>query len=97
MFDTGQKVVCVDDRFPPGVFDYCNAVPRKGKTYTVRDVVPAVDWRCVETIAVYLVEIVNRPNEKGAEPGFAHWRFAETEENTEECAESNYAHIGREA
>lgn len=80
MFEPGQKVVCVDDSFPPGALDVFNALPSKGSLYTVRDVVPGVQWDWKETVAVYLVELVNKPNQHGFEPGFAPHRFAEPEE-----------------
>lgn len=38
MFCTGQKVVCIDDRFDPWVFDLYCALPRKNQIYTVRAV-----------------------------------------------------------
>lgn len=77
MFEINTKVVCVDDRFPPGINDIYNALPRKGSIYTVRDVVPAQDWSLKGTCAVLLVELVNRPNRHGIEPGFQCHRFRE--------------------
>jgi hypothetical protein len=38
MFQTGQKVVCIDDRFDPWVYDLYRSLPRKDRTYTVRAV-----------------------------------------------------------
>ncbi|QIF00727.1 hypothetical protein [Roseimicrobium sp. ORNL1] len=38
MFQTGQKVVCINDDFAPWVFDLYRALPKKGKIYTVRAV-----------------------------------------------------------
>jgi hypothetical protein len=83
MFEPGQKVVCVDDVFPVGIRDFYNALPRAGKTYTVRDIVPGQDWKLNGQPAVYLVELENRPNEHGIEPGFACRRFAEAGETEE--------------
>ncbi len=40
MFQTGQRVVCVDDQFAPWVFDLYTALPRKNGTYTVRGMAP---------------------------------------------------------
>ena len=92
MFEPGQQVVCVDDRFPDGIRDYLNALPVKGRVYIVRDIVPGQDWGLNGQPAIYLVELVNLPNEHGIEPGFACWRFADQEEvsmeqETKECAE----------
>lgn len=77
MFDMNAKVVCIDDRFPIGINDIFNALPRKGGIYTVRDIVPAQDWRLQPTCAVLLWELENRPNKHGIEPGFAPTRFRE--------------------
>jgi len=77
MFDINSKVICVDDRFPPGINDIFNALPSKGAIYTVRDIVPAQDWKLKGTCAVMLHELVNRPNRHGIEPGFATNRFRE--------------------
>tara|TARA_R110000764_G_scaffold35204_2_gene78720 strand:+ start:2395 stop:2676 length:282 start_codon:yes stop_codon:yes gene_type:complete len=77
MFDLNQKVVCTDDRFPPGINDVFNALPKKGSIYTVRDIVPAQDWKLKGTCAVMMTELVNRPNQHGIEPGFQCYRFRE--------------------
>ncbi len=87
MFMPGQRVVCVDDSFPEGIRDIFNALPVKGREYVVRDMVPGINWKLGEEPAIYLVELVNLPNEHGIEPGFASRRFAEMEEITE----TNYA------
>lgn len=36
MFQTGQRVVCIDDHFEPWVYDLYKALPRKNGIYTVR-------------------------------------------------------------
>jgi hypothetical protein len=36
MFTTGQKVVCINDQFEPWVYDLYRALPKKGRTYTIR-------------------------------------------------------------
>ena len=77
MFDLNSKVICVDDRFPDGINDIFNALPCKGTIYTVRDIVPAQDWKLRGTCAVLIVELVNRPNIHGIEPGFQCHRFRE--------------------
>jgi hypothetical protein len=40
MFSTGQKVVCINDQFEPWVYDLYTALPKKGRTYTVRAISP---------------------------------------------------------
>jgi len=87
MFEPGQRVACVNDQFPPDIRDYYNALPVKDRVYTVRDVVPGIQWDLKETAAVYLAELVNLPNARGTEPGFGVWRFRElleTEGHSEE-------------
>ncbi len=36
MFQNGQRVVCVDDRFDPWVYDLYTQLPRRNQIYTVR-------------------------------------------------------------
>ena len=38
MFQTGQKVVCINDEFEPWVFDLYRSLPKKNKIYTIRAV-----------------------------------------------------------
>ena len=93
MWDVGARVVCVDDRFPDGIRDFFNALPVKGRGYVVRDIVPGQDWKLNGQPAIYLVELVNLPNEHGIEPGFACWRFADQEEVALETETKEYAEL----
>lgn len=36
-FTPGQKVVCIDDRFPAAVYECYDAVPKQGRIYTVSE------------------------------------------------------------
>lgn len=36
MFQTNQKVVCINDEFDPWVYDLYQALPKKDRIYTVR-------------------------------------------------------------
>lgn len=36
MFQTGQRVVCIDDHFEPWVYDLYKALPKRNEIYTVR-------------------------------------------------------------
>jgi hypothetical protein len=36
MFQNGQKIICINDSFEPWVYDLYRALPKKGRTYTVR-------------------------------------------------------------
>lgn len=38
MFQSGQRVVCIDDDFEPWVYDLYRALPKKDQVYTVRAV-----------------------------------------------------------
>jgi hypothetical protein len=38
MFQTGQRVVCIDDDFAPWVYDLYKALPRRNAIYTVRSI-----------------------------------------------------------
>ncbi len=100
MFDIGEKVVCVDDRFHPEIAWLFTALPVKGTVYTVREcdmgrakwTTAQKGWDSVE-MKVLLVELVNGVDpstEKGcpAELGFAARRFAPlTDIRNEEEAE----------
>ena len=88
MFEPNTKVVCVDDKFIPGINDFFNALPKKDNIYTVRDIVPGQGWDLKGTCAVLLVELVNRPNMHGIEPGFQCYRFREMEEDEMEVKTS---------
>lgn len=94
MFDINQKLVCINDSFPSGINDIFNALPRKGYLYTVRDIVPAQDWKLRGTCAVLLRELENRPNQHGIEPGFQCGRFREpTSEELENVATESESRV----
>ncbi len=40
MFQTNQRIVCVDDSWPAWVFDLYKQLPKKGEVYTVRSLSP---------------------------------------------------------
>jgi hypothetical protein len=87
MFAPGQKVACVDDKFPLGIEKLYTALPKQDEVYTVRDLLPGVSLQNTEgETAVYLVELVNPANQHGIEYGFNAERFAPltTVEDTEE-------------
>ncbi len=77
MFCPGQKVVCIDGRFPLGIEKFYPQVPKEGNAYTIRDIVPGISFRGEHgEVAVYLVEIVGPLNTHGIERGFNVERFA---------------------
>jgi hypothetical protein len=87
MFAPGQKVACVDDKFPLGIEKLYSALPKRDVIYTVRDLLPGVSLQNTEgETALYLVELVNPANRHGVEYGFNAERFAplDTVEDEEE-------------
>lgn len=85
MFEPGEKVVCVNDEFPPLVRRIYNKLPVKDEIYTVRECSlgrlksggtdPGISYR------VLLVELVNGPDPymnpaQAEELGFRSDRFA---------------------
>ncbi len=91
----GQRVVCVDDRFPKWVVEFFNQLPVKGGTYTVREVClrrETLRGSDSATIALLLEELRNPPDPShkgGEELAFKSERFAPLEEiETEEEAEA---------
>ena len=91
----GQRVVCVDDRFPKWVVEFFNQLPIKGATYTIREVClrrETLRGSDSATIALLLEELRNPPDPShkgGEELAFKSERFAPLEEiETETEAEA---------
>jgi hypothetical protein len=84
MFTVGQKVACVDDKFPAWVYQIYKELPVKDKVYTVRAVSLGQtlehDGKFEPgAVVIYLQELRNPddPAAKGKlELGFRHERFA---------------------
>ncbi len=89
----GQKVVCINDTFTPTVRAIYQQLPRKGDTYTIREVFLGRE-RVVKggdsaTVGLLLHELVNPPDpfhKGGEELGFSSERFAPLEEAPHEVA-----------
>ena len=97
MFMPGQKVACVDDRFPLGIEKLYSALPKKDEIYTVRDLVPGVSLSNSEgETAIYIVELVNPSNSHGIQYGFNAERFAPLETVDETAEESVPEEVGVE-
>lgn len=97
----GQKVVCINDRFPAMVQAIYKQLPVKGTTYTIREVFlgreKVVKAGDSATVGLLLEELVNPPDplHKGQqELGFNSERFAPLEEIPDEAAESELAAAG---
>jgi hypothetical protein len=83
MFVTGQKVVCVDDRFPLGIQKFYSALPKKDVVYVVRGTTVGVGLDGTEgEICVYLIGLVNPCSSKPPhrERGFKADRFRPLDE-----------------
>jgi len=77
VYTCGDKIICVDDRFPRAIADWCDQLPRAGLIYTIRSIQPGTnpltDCHC---LGLLLEEIVNPRTSSGGETGFDHTRFS---------------------
>lgn len=69
-WSVGQKVICIDDRFPPAVVDWCDHLPIAGNIHTIRAI------QIGATGTGFLSEgIVNPKSSLGCAAGFLTYRF----------------------
>lgn len=83
IFQPGQKVICIDDKFEAWCNQFYVSFPVAGVTYTVRGIAPGIQGdNKTEDIAVYLEEVRNPCSSKPPhrERGFRPERFAPLEE-----------------
>lgn len=83
----GQKVVCVDDKFPESAMRLYTALPVKDVTYVIRGVVLGVNWQSQPgEVCLYLIGLNNPRSETPPFPerGFNSERFRPLEEVQEE-------------
>src|SRR5208282_4197460 len=76
-FRVGDKVVCVDDKFPPDINKLYDALPVKDSTYVVRDIRLGINLTLEGDVSVLLIGLVN-PNadsKSALERGFRADRF----------------------
>jgi len=81
---TGQKVVCVDDVFPPAAKRLYLALPVKDRIYVVRQVSLGVNWKAEPgEVCLLLVGLHNPRSTKPPFPerGFNSERFRPLNEN----------------
>ena len=81
MFYVGQRVVCINGRFHPLVWEWADHVPVEGDVYTVRSVRTGtcpVDESYGP--AIWLEELLNPRTGFWSEVCFSTWRFAPLEE-----------------
>jgi len=86
----GSKVVCVDDRFPPDILAFYNALPVKDRHYTIRGIGRGVALNGEAGEVVVYLEGINNPlstTPPHPERGFAQHRFREIEPAPSEEAE----------
>ncbi len=83
MFEISEKVVCVNDLFPPEVHILYTSLPEKGKVYVIRDILPGHNYNggtLADSVAVLLVGVNNPISNHGVEGGFATHRFRRLED-----------------
>jgi hypothetical protein len=81
-FSIGDKVVCVDDKFPPDISKLYDALPVKDSTYVVRDIRLGINLTMEGDVSVLLIGLVNpkADSKAGLERGFRADRFRPLEE-----------------
>jgi hypothetical protein len=87
-YGIGDKVVCVDDKFPPDIGKLYDALPVKDTTYVVRDIRLGINLTMEGDVSVLLIGLVN-PNadsKLALERGFRADRFRPLEELRNENA-----------
>ena len=90
-FYVGQKVTCIDDRFPPAIIDWCDSLPVAGCVYTIRAIQPGHNsFTGHRNLGFLLVEIANPASSWGCEAGFCHYRFVPW---LDVCSETERTHV----
>ena len=81
-YGIGDKVVCVDDHFPPDISQLYDALPVKDSVYVVRDIRLGINLTMEGDVSVLLVGLVNpKADSKSAlERGFRADRFRPLDE-----------------
>ena len=89
-YGIGDKVVCVDDKFPPDISKLYTALPVKDTTYVVRDIRLGINLTMEGDVSVLLIGLVNPKADSKAnlERGFRADRFRPLEELRNEKKES---------
>ena len=100
MFTTGEKVVCVDAKFPDSILQLYKQLPIQDKVYVIRDVragvnadVLIMDMHRKHEPSLLIIGVYNQCNNHGIEMGFSTIRFRSLEElkqsNTEKRTNVN--------
>ena len=97
-YGIGDKVVCVDDKFPPDISKLYDALPVKNSTYVVRDIRLGINLTLEGDVSVLLVGLVNpKADSKSAlERGFRADRFRPLQELRAKQSATNAAEEKKE-
>jgi len=90
-YGIGDKVVCVDDKFPPDIGKLYDALPVKDTTYVVRDIRMGINLTMEGDVSVLLIGLVNPKADSKAnlERGFRADRFRPLQELREKQTATN--------
>ena len=80
MFNPGEKVVCVDDKFPEWVQKLYTDLPKENQVYVVRDIVPGQQADKSTSAAVLLIGMTGNINQHGIVNGYSCHRFRRLDE-----------------
>lgn len=92
----GQKVICVDDVFPPAAALLYVALPVKDKVYVIRQVSMGCNWQSeAGEVCLHLIGLHNPKSSVAPfrERGFNSERFRPLEEKTETVSNTEIAKI----
>jgi len=89
-YSIGDKVVCVNDKFPPDISKLYDALPVKDSVYVVRDIRLGINLTLEGDVSVLLIGLVNpkADSKSQLERGFRADRFRPLEEMRGEKTES---------
>ncbi len=97
-YGIGDKVVCVDDKFPPDITKLYDALPVKDSTYVVRDIRLGINLTLEGDVSVLLSGLLNpKADSKSAlDRGFRADRFHPLQELREKSTATNAAEEKKE-
>lgn len=90
-YGVGDKVVCVNDKFPPDIGKLYDVLPIKDTTYVVRDIRMGINLTMEGDVSVLLIGLVNpkADSKAGLERGFRADRFRPLQELRDEQTAAN--------
>jgi hypothetical protein len=90
MFYIGQKVVCVNDRFPQQILEWTSQLPRQGHVYTICRISPG---KCLYTRVLGLGVKVEEIQTLVERFSFCAQRFAPLLEKLDEACQRNASEL----